>query len=344
VEVITAAGLVGCGDVAARYAAAMTGIGRCGIRLSCVTDASDSQGRAFAERQDLTFVPTMSDLLAQPVELICICTPNATHFPLAERCLQAGRHVLVEHPLATRLDDAERLHNVALACGRSVFVVRQRRYHSTIQMVRRALAERLLGEVVAVDAVMCWNRRTTYFTEKPWRSEPGSGGVVLNQASHFLDILLHLFGEYLAVESCLGNLRHAISCEDSACGVIHFPGIRARFRFTVAAPEGCNRTRLFIKGTKNSVLLSGVGWEMFEGAVPNEMRRLAGGVEHPSGGDHGDYFERVHRRLNGERIQVVDSAEGLRTTALIENIYAESLHDNSMTAEQFTDLFSGNEK
>jgi 16S rRNA U1498 N3-methylase RsmE len=83
---------------------------------------------------------------------------------------------------------------------------------------------------------------------------------------------------------------------------------------------------------------------MFEGAVPNEMLRLASGVEHPSGGDHSDYFERVRRRLNGERIQVVDSAEGLRTTALIEDIYAGSLHDNSMTAEQFTALFSGYEK
>lgn len=335
------AGLIGCGDVATRYALALAGTDRLGIKLGYITDVSEESGRAFAERWGVKFIPTVNELLNQQVELICICTPNATHAALAEQCLLAGLHVLLEHPMATNLQDAQRLHRTATTSGRQLFVVRQRRYHSTIQLLRAALAAGVFGRILSVEATMCWNRRPSYFTDKPWRSEGENGGVVLNQASHFFDILLHLFGTPQSVNACIGNVRHAMQSEDSAFGQIHFPEVSAKFQMSVAAPEGWNRTSLRIHGRKNSIELGGSGWELFEGLVPDELLRLDNQVEQPATGDHDGYFQRIARRLRGETVQVVDSVEGLRTATLIDMLYDSAIKDDTKARTHFEYLFAG---
>ena len=114
-------GLIGCGDVAERYGRALTGDGE--MRLETVWDTDRDAGERFAERFGVRPLPSLDDLQAAPLALVCICTPNATHARLAARCLEAGRDVLVEHPLATSLADARALCGIAAARRRHLFVI-----------------------------------------------------------------------------------------------------------------------------------------------------------------------------------------------------------------------------
>lgn len=334
-------GLIGCGEVARRYAAALGPHTHAGLRLTCVTDVEGAAGAAFAAEFCLRSLPSVKSLLAEQVALVCICTPSATHAPLARQCLESGKHIILEHPMAMNSRDARDLLETAERARRQLFIVRQRRFLHAIQLLRAGLREGLLGDIREVRLSVCWNRRPAYFTERPWRAQAQSGGVVLNQASHFLDLLLYLFGEPLAVEGALGNIAHDLPCEDSAVGSILFAGgFRALIECTTGAPPGRNWARLLVRGTRQQLQLCGRACESFAGPVPPEITRLGESLRPPLTGDHAGFLERVGRRLAGDGVEVVDAREGVRAVHLIDDIYASFVRDDAGLRAHFARVFS----
>lgn len=326
-------GLVGCGEIARRYASALARGNQSGMRLMCVTDASIQAGVAFAQEFDVPFIPAFDTLLAQPLCLVCICTPNDTHAQLARLVLEAEKNVVLEHPMATNLDDAEALEETAKRAGKKLFIVRQRRFLRSIQLLRAILREGLLGKVVEVEMRLCWSRTSAYFNERPWRMRREGGGVVMNQASHFLDILLYLFGNPLSMRGYLGNIRHDIGREDSAVGILNFKGVRVFIECTIGAPDGCNTSRLRIKGSLADLELGGYAWEIFNSQMPAEFGRLEGKIVPPATGDHAGFLKRVARSLVKGDCETVDGAEGLRAVRLIDQIHTNfSRADNQLKA------------
>jgi UDP-N-acetyl-2-amino-2-deoxyglucuronate dehydrogenase len=334
-------GLIGCGEVAARYASILTGNLERGLRLTCVTDISASARAEFAAKFGLRVLPSVEQLLDEPISLVCICTPNVTHASLAEQCLGAGKDVVLEHPMAMNRHQAERLQETVSKSGRKLFVVRQRRFLRTVQLLRAALRKNLLGEVLEVEMSLCWNRRPAYFMEKSWRADGQSGGVVLNQASHFLDLLLYLFGQPSLVKGVLGNIRHELPCEDSAFGTILFAGgIRASIECTTAAPPGYNKARLSVRGTRHTIELEGQACENFASPLPAEFACLEADLKPPLTGDHAGFLERVERHLAGVETEIVDEHEGLRAVCLIDDIYARFTRSDEALCAHFKALFS----
>lgn len=333
-------GLIGCGEVAARYAAILTDSPQNRLQLTCATDISGPCGAAFAEKYNVRFLPSVEQLLAAPVALACICTPNATHARLAQQCLEAGKHVVLEHPMGMNTSEAEQLQETARQTGRDLFIVRQRRYLRTVQVLRAALREGLLGKLLEVEMSLCWNRRPAYFTEKSWRAERQSGGVVLNQASHFLDLLLYLFGPPSLVEGYLGNIRHELPCEDSAFGTLLFSdGLRAAFECTTGAPPGYNRARLSVRGMRYQIELEGQACEKFAQPLPPEFAPLEASLESPLTGDHAGFLERVGRQLTGTETEVVEGRDGLGAVYLIDDIYARFSRSDEAVREHFATVF-----
>lgn len=333
-------GLIGCGEVAARYAAILTNNLQGGLQLTCATDISATIGAEFAAKFGLRFLPSARQLLDEPISLVCICTPNLTHASLAEQCLRAGKHVVLEHPMAMKRSEAERLQETVVKSGRSLFVVRQRRFLRTVQVLRAALRKALLGELLEVEMSLCWNRRPAYFREKSWRADCQSGGVVLNQASHFLDLLLYLFGQPSVVEGYLGNIKHELPCEDSAFGTIIFGGgIRAAIECTTAAPPGYNKARLLVRGTHHQIELEGQACENFASPLPAEFACLEKDLKPPLTGDHAGFLERVGRQLTGLETEVVQGREGLSAVCLIDDIYARFSRSDEAVRKHFEALF-----
>jgi predicted dehydrogenase len=338
-----AVGLVGCGHVARRYAQALAGDAGGGLRLTCATDVEPDRGSALCAEFGLRFVPDLDRLLARAeVAVVCVCTPNASHAPLAARCLEAGKHVVLEHPMAMSAGQAEALRATARCADRRLFVVRQRRYQTTVQALRSALWQRRLGALERVRMSLCWHRGRDYFEQRPWRRTREAGGVVVNQASHFLDILLYLFGAPAAVEGSLGTIRHDIDCEDAARGTIRFRrGPTVTFECTTAAPERWTRASLEVEGSGGRMALGGTGWERFALPAPEDLAAITAGAAGPLTGDHAGFLDRVKRKLAGERIEVVDADEGLRAVRLIDAIYARFARRDRALREHFDRVFAG---
>jgi predicted dehydrogenase len=241
---------------------------------------------------------------------------------LTKTCLQSGLNVLVEHPLTTTVADAEEICRIASRSHGHVFVMRQRRYLDSVQFLNSVIKNGLLGKVNEISANMFWNRSISYFRNKPWQSQKGSGGVVLNQFSHFLDIMLYLFGDVFEVSGILGNLRHQIPVEDTAKGVISFAsGVKADFLCTIAAPEGINLASLTVSGDRGWVRLGGKAWEKVEECSGDALPKAFSWEVTTGGGEHADYLYRVHSKLLGNDSEVVDASEGFRAVRLIDMIY-----------------------
>lgn len=334
------AGLVGCGDVAPRYARALGEVVR-GMRLTAVFDLDARAGREFARRHATECASSLDDLLARPLDLVCICTPNDTHAELAEACLTAGLHVLVEHPLAVCQEDADALCSHAERADRHLLVMRQRRFLGSVQRLRRWLEpDGRSNGAFSASAVVCWNRTASYFEARPWRGRGDNGGVLLNQASHFLDILFYLLGDPVGVDGVMGRVGNHTQVEDSFVGTLTFPrSVEVEFACTTAAPPGENWARLRLMTAGSSVALEGRAWERFE---PVSAASDPGTDDSPSAGpltgDHAGYLQRVVWRLGGRTVEIVSGREELRTLKGIRMIYETCRVDDHAVAVRWREI------
>jgi predicted dehydrogenase len=160
-------GIVGAGRIAqVAHLPAATKASR--VRLVSICDPSPLLAHGVAKRYGIPGYTNLEALLESGVDAIVVATPDRTHLPLAELALRAGKHVLVEKPLADTAANAERLAEMAAASGCKVQVGAMKRHDPGIQYAGAALER--IGRVVTAQAwyrVMSALRRPTERTLFP---------------------------------------------------------------------------------------------------------------------------------------------------------------------------------
>src|SRR5512140_1479866 len=138
-------GLVGCGRISANHIAALKAhADRAEIAAVC-----DIDPKALAAAQEATGAPgfaSLEELLARSdADVIALATPSGLHASQAITAARAGRHVVTEKPMATRWEDGRRMVQACDEAGRRLFVVKQNRLNSTLQMLKRAVDNHRFG-------------------------------------------------------------------------------------------------------------------------------------------------------------------------------------------------------
>ncbi|GAB2793776.1 NAD-dependent epimerase/dehydratase family protein [Streptomyces daliensis] len=145
-----------------------------------------------------------ADILPE-IDAAIIATPHATHFPLADTLLRAGKHVLLEKPLALTTEDCGRIAAAARAGKALAMPAHVRRLFPAAPWVRRTLAEGRLGRVTSVTwregHPYAWPLLTGFMFAPP----DEGGGVLLDTGPHVLDLLHHWFPGPAEVVSCAHN-------------------------------------------------------------------------------------------------------------------------------------------
>ncbi len=210
-------GIVGCGRIARRHAEQIIKVGR----LAAVCDIDTLAGEELAAEFNCKSYPSLELLLLQEpdIDIICVCSPNGLHAEHAILSLKAGKHVLVEKPLAITSRDARNMIGAASKAQRKLFVVKQNRYNPPVEAVKRLLNENKLGNILSFQINCFWNRPMAYYTS-PWKGTKAlDGGVLFTQFSHFIDLLFWFLGDVKEVKSISKNFEHpTIEIED--CGVV----------------------------------------------------------------------------------------------------------------------------
>lgn len=105
------------------------------------------------------------------------------------------KHIVVEKPMALRMEDADAMIQRYDEAGVKLFVVKQNRYNLPIQALRKAIDKGRFGKMVMGSVCIRWCRTQDYYAQAPWRGTWGwDGGVLTNQASHHLDMLEWMMG------------------------------------------------------------------------------------------------------------------------------------------------------
>jgi predicted dehydrogenase len=187
-------GIVGTGAVA-QLVHLPTCANRNDVEVVALADTDEGKARALADRFDVSRVLS-SDVLVQDTEVdaVVICTPNHLHESEAIAALEAGKHVLVERPLALTPEGCERVVAAANAAGRILQVGMNHRFRPDVAALRAFVAGGELGKIQA--GRVAWMNRYVPLRPTTWRQRPeeAGGGALMDLGVQALDLLLWILG------------------------------------------------------------------------------------------------------------------------------------------------------
>jgi predicted dehydrogenase len=198
-----------------------------GVDLVAVADVNEELGRSRAVELGCDFYADHREMLADKLPEVCvILAPQPFHARIAIDCLEAGTHVLVEKPMAVRLDDADAMIEAAGDAGRLLAVNFQQRFRPEVRAAKRLIESGELGDVQRASMTHYWTRPAAYYEAAPWRAVPAieGGGLLMNQACHDLDLLCYLLGMPERIVAWTATVLHDVEVEDTVQAMLRWSG------------------------------------------------------------------------------------------------------------------------
>jgi UDP-N-acetyl-2-amino-2-deoxyglucuronate dehydrogenase len=322
-------GLIGMGNIAVMHLRALSEM-RSSVDVVAYTggtversaDILAQTGWAHGVRR------TPSELLLDPaVDIVVVCAPSGHHGELAIRALEAGKHVVVEKPMATTLREARAIVALAESTGLAVSVISQRRFEPEYRHLKRLLDAGELGRVLVASAHVHWYRDADYYAAAGWRnSMSGGGGSLMNQGVHSVDLIQWLCGPAATVTAQLGNLGREMDAEDTTVATVRFDSGALGMISTSTATYPGDPATITIHLSSGVVEL-GQGavlrWDV-DAAPPESTSAIASGASDPLSIGHSGHlkqWEDIVHAIIESRSPMIDSVEGLSTVRLINGIY-----------------------
>jgi len=279
---------------------------------------------------------TYADLLAAaqsgqaPIDLVVLATPSGLHSGQVIAAAEAGLHVMTEKPMATRWADGVAMVKACDDAGVRLFVVKQNRFNSTLQLVKRQLQAGRFGKLAMVAVNVFWQRPQSYYDQDSWRGTwEFDGGALMNQASHYVDLLDWLVGPVESVSASTATLGRAIEVEDTAA-------LQLRWRNGALGTMAVTMLT-YPKNLEGSITLLGeTGTVRIGGPAVNQIEHWAFAEESPDdalveqasyattsvyGFGHPPYYANVLDALQGKAEELCNGREGLRSLELLIGAY-----------------------
>jgi predicted dehydrogenase len=217
-------GLVGCGEIAAESASALRAAAN--TQIVFAVDPNAELARDIATRSGAKHATELGALLeCRDVDAVLISTPHHLHAPLAIECLRAGKHVIVEKPMATSVAECDQMIAAATAAGRHLSVCYCTRFDARVQKAKELLDEGVIGEVLSTHVVWAQHRSKDYWrkgltgrSEGDWRAHKrtAGGGVLIMNACHLLDMMMWMLGRRVVdVVARTATLAQPVEVEDT---------------------------------------------------------------------------------------------------------------------------------
>lgn len=321
--------IVGCGHIAKKHAEAIEHI--VDAKLIAVCDFIPENMTYYIDTYGAQPYTQLDALLADPtIDIVSICTPSGTHAAIAVQVAQAGKHVIIEKPIALTIEDTDAIitaceqHDVKLA------VVHPNRFRPVMMELRSLIDGGKLGKISHANATVRWNRNQAYYDQAPWRGTKSmDGGVLMNQAIHNLDLLLWFMGDVEEVYSMTATRLRDIETEDVAAGVVRFHNgalgiIEAA---TTIYPENLEET-LSIFGERGTIKIGGKNATRFEhiaiaSMTDDEIAQIIARSTPSQGAKTGHHWiiEDMIAAIREDREPIVNGHEGKKALQLVLKLY-----------------------
>jgi UDP-N-acetyl-2-amino-2-deoxyglucuronate dehydrogenase len=329
VDRVVRVALVGCGRISGNHVSAIDKID--GLELVAVADVETERAAAVAQDRAIPAFRTLDELLAEvECDVVTLCTPSGLHPSHGIVAARAGKHVVTEKPMAISLADADALVQACDSAGVQLFVVKQNRLNPPIQLLRRAVDKGRFGRIYLANTTVRWTRPQEYYDAAPWRGTwEFDGGAIMNQASHYVDLMQWLIGPVESVVAKTATLARRIETEDTGIAVLRFrSGALGVIEVTVLTYPRNFEGSITILGEKGTVKIGGTAVnrvEQWQFADYDDDDKLidAANTSPPTvyGFGHEGYYRNVLAVLRGEAKPGTDGREGRKSLELILGIY-----------------------
>lgn len=325
--------LVGYGHIGKRHAAIITKNPECDLVAIC--DELPAKVDDLKQNNNIFYYQSLDDLFNATIDfdVLSITTPNGLHEAHAIKGLKAGKHVLVEKPLALSKAACERILEESVKQQKQVFCVMQNRFSPISKWLKQILISQMLGNIYMVQVNCFWNRDKPYYSKGGWRgTEVLDGGTLFTQFSHFIDILLWLFGDVSNMSGRFANFSHVGLTEFEDSGFVQFDfvnGGMGNLSYSTSCWSKNLESSITIIAENGSVKVSGQymteveycnikGYTLPEFLLPNP--NIASNKEGIKTNHH-YLFDNVIDVLNGRSGTIINTEEAMKVVEVIEQIY-----------------------
>ena len=327
--------LIGCGDIGARNALALQEAE--GVRLTTIFDPIADLAGQLAKKHRAKAVESLAEAITDSdVDAVLIATPHDTHEGIVRASLAAGKHVLLEKPLAADLDSAVRITRMAEASELAVavlfFLRSDRRFVRAVRAIESAPDCRPRGAT------------STYLSRKPqhyfsagysrrapstWRQskERAGGGVLIMNVLHHLDAVRALIGrEAETVVARTAPAPDYPEIEDVASLIVDFGGALATFVGVASAFNGPGeRIELWNPSLRIALLPDGIlAQEDGEISAEADLDPL------PTNRSRVDFISEFARAVNNGGQPDVCARDALAVQAIVTAAYVSAAEDRSV--------------
>jgi len=321
--------LVGCGRISRNHFEAIERID--GLELAAVCDVVADRAQAAGERYGVPWFEAFDDLLGSArFDAVALCTPSGLHPKHGMLAASAGKHVICEKPMAISLDGADQLVSACDAAGVQLFVVKQNRLNPAIQLLKRAIDRERFGRIYLANTTVRWTRPQEYYDQAPWRGTwEFDGGAIMNQASHYVDLIQWLVGPVESVMAKTATLARRIETEDTGVAVLRFrSGAIGVIEVTMLTYPRNLEGSITILGEKGTVKVGGTAVNRVEhwafADYDDDDKLIDSASTNPPtvyGFGHEGYYRNVLAVLRGQAKAETDGRAGRKSLELILGIY-----------------------
>ena len=273
------------------------------------------------------------------IDLLVLCTPSGLH---ADQCIKAGNlgiNVITEKPLATSLIDGYEILNCFKKSEANLFVVLQNRLNPTVSLVKKQIDNGRFGKIYLLTSNVFWQRPQIYYDQAKWRgTKKLDGGAMLNQSSHYVDLMCFLPNlKIKKVSSFANTLGRHIEMEDTAVLNLEYEnGAVGNLSVTMLTHPKNIEGSITILGENGTVKIGGIALnkiETWEFKDDNKDDELVDGanyeIQSVYGSGHLPFYKEVIDVLNKKNINGFSYQQGLLSLNVIMSAY-ESIKEKKV--------------
>ena len=350
--------LVGCGRISEKHFSAINQLGG-SIKIEAICDPEINKlknknkilcqelKKADEARNPIKVFSEYDNLLNEiqcgklNLELIILCTPSGYHADQAIWAGHLGINVCTEKPLATSLEDGIKLkkffeNNKSNA---KLFVVLQNRLNPTIRLLKKQIDNGRFGKIFLISSNVFWQRPQNYYDEAKWRgTKKLDGGAMLNQSSHYVDLMCYLSNfKVKKISSFSNTLGRNIEMEDTAVLNLEYEnGAVGNMALTMLTYPKNIEGSITILGEKGTVKVGGLAlnkietWE-FEDDIGDDKLLEEAHYANKSvyGSGHFTFYQEIIDILKNNKKNLFSPQEGLLSLEVIMSAY-KSVEENKV--------------
>ena len=326
-------GLVGCGRISKSHLEAIISLPN-QYQLVSVCDLDlEAIGRtsAIIKSDNIKIYSDMREMLKlEKLDLVSICSPSGLHKHHALIAAEYNVNAICEKPMATLFEDGVEIVKAFDRVEAKIFIVKQNRLNPTLIKLKQALSENRFGSIALVSSNVFWTRPQSYYDQgSGWRGTwEFDGGAIMNQASHYIDLMQWLVGPVKEVQA-YSSTERKIESEDTA--VVNFKwrnGALGSMNVTMRTYPKNLEGSITILGNNGTVSIGGLAlnqilhWS-FKDPGDDASDVIGANYETDSvyGKGHKEYYKELANNLFDGVCSLPSAREGLKSLEIITAIY-----------------------